>query len=100
MICDRCQRVIEFENNEIESLQEDVCRMHDFRSTSHVMQIFGICAACQEKAKASGADPHGNRMEKLVGLTRRVGTKSSPARPVASPPSPVPITPKPEKNES
>jgi Fur family transcriptional regulator, ferric uptake regulator len=49
MICDRCQRVIEFVNEEIENLQEEVCRLHAFQSTRHVMQIFGICAECRER---------------------------------------------------
>jgi Fur family ferric uptake transcriptional regulator len=47
MVCDRCDRVIEFVNETIERLQEEVCREHGFRSTNHVMQIFGICDACQ-----------------------------------------------------
>ena len=49
MICDRCHRVIEFENDEIETLQEEMCRQHDFTSTRHVMQIFGICSECRQK---------------------------------------------------
>ncbi len=49
MVCDRCGKVIEFVNGEIERLQDEVCALHGFRSTNHVMQIFGICAECQEK---------------------------------------------------
>lgn len=48
MVCDRCGNVIEFVDEEIERLQEEVCRRHYFRSTNHVMQIFGICRDCQE----------------------------------------------------
>ena len=51
MICDRCQRVIEFMNDEIETLQEEVCHAHDFESTRHVMQIFGICSECRKKER-------------------------------------------------
>lgn len=51
LVCDRCDRVIEFVNEEIERLQEEVCRKHEFRSTTHVMQIFGICRECQKKEK-------------------------------------------------
>lgn len=54
MVCTHCDEVIEFVNDEIETLQEEVCRRHGFRSTSHVMQIFGVCSPCQEKeAKGS-----------------------------------------------
>jgi Fur family ferric uptake transcriptional regulator len=51
MVCDRCSRVIEFVNDDIERLQEEVCRRHRFRSTNHVMQIFGICEACQKRER-------------------------------------------------
>lgn len=54
MVCDRCSQVIEFVNDEIERLQEEVCHQHGFRSTNHVMQIFGICRACQEKEREAG----------------------------------------------
>jgi Fur family transcriptional regulator, ferric uptake regulator len=49
MVCDRCRRVIEFMNEEIERLQDEVCEAYGFRATNHVMQIFGICDACREK---------------------------------------------------
>ncbi len=49
MVCDRCQSVIEFVNEDIERLQDEVCVAHDFVSTNHVMQIFGICRQCQNK---------------------------------------------------
>ena len=48
MVCDRCGKVIEFVNEEIERLQEEMCRVHGFHSTNHVMQIFGICRECRE----------------------------------------------------
>jgi Fur family ferric uptake transcriptional regulator len=51
MVCDRCGLVIEFVNDEIERLQEVVCRRHKFTSTSHVMQIFGICENCRKQER-------------------------------------------------
>lgn len=56
MVCDRCGKVIEFVNEEIERLQEEMCRLHGFRSTNHVMQIFGVCRECRESEaeRASG----------------------------------------------
>jgi Fur family ferric uptake transcriptional regulator len=53
MVCDTCGRVIEFVNDEIERLQEEVCRQHGFRPTNHVMQIYGLCDDCQEKDSGS-----------------------------------------------
>lgn len=55
MVCDRCGAVIEFVNDDIENLQDQVCAEHGFLSTNHVMQIFGICARCQE-AEAKHAE--------------------------------------------
>jgi Fur family ferric uptake transcriptional regulator len=49
MVCDRCNSVIEFVNEDIERLQDEVCSEHGFSSTNHVMQIFGICKNCQER---------------------------------------------------
>ena len=46
MVCDSCDRVVEFVSDEIERLQEDVCREQGFRASNHVMQIFGVCAEC------------------------------------------------------
>jgi Fur family ferric uptake transcriptional regulator len=50
LVCESCGLVIEFVNEEIERLQEQVCRRHAFHSTNHVMQIFGRCRRCHEKA--------------------------------------------------
>jgi Fur family transcriptional regulator, ferric uptake regulator len=52
MVCTSCQRVIEFVNEDIERLQEEMCRQHGFRSASHVMQIFGLCSTCEEREAA------------------------------------------------
>lgn len=46
MICNRCGKVIEFANSEIEALQDQVCAEHGFTATSHVMEIFGVCREC------------------------------------------------------
>ena len=53
MVCDRCGNVFEFVNDDIERMQDEVCAAHGFLATNHVMQIFGICAAC--RAKEGGA---------------------------------------------
>ncbi|HJD97578.1 Fur family transcriptional regulator [Mailhella massiliensis] len=50
LVCEKCGRKIEFVNNAIESLQEKVCRVHDFIPTSHHMVLYGICAECRKKA--------------------------------------------------
>jgi Fur family ferric uptake transcriptional regulator len=57
MVCDHCGDVIEFVNDQIEELQNQVCREHGFTATNHVMQIFGLCAGCREKVEGQGMEP-------------------------------------------
>lgn len=49
LICTRCGEIVEFENERIEALQEDVARKKGFRVQSHKLEIYGLCRACQGK---------------------------------------------------
>lgn len=49
MVCERCGTVIEFVSEQIEDLQDEICKKHGFRAHGHVHQIFGICRSCQTK---------------------------------------------------
>ena len=46
MVCVRCGRVEEFVNDEIERLQEEVARAHNFKLNEHRMELYGLCADC------------------------------------------------------
>lgn len=46
IVCLKCGKVIEFRNDEIERLQEEVCRRHGFRLVGHRMRIAGYCREC------------------------------------------------------
>ncbi len=48
LICTRCGRIIEFENERIEQLQQDVARKNRFLVQSHKLELYGLCAACQK----------------------------------------------------
>ncbi len=48
LICEKCGKIIEFENEEIEQLQEKIATLYDFKLTNHLMQLYGICKACQK----------------------------------------------------
>jgi Fur family ferric uptake transcriptional regulator len=50
LICTRCGTIVEFENDRIEALQDAVARKHGFRVTSHKMELYGLCRACQRLA--------------------------------------------------
>jgi Fur family ferric uptake transcriptional regulator len=49
LICTRCGTIIEFENERIEALQKDVARRKGFLVHTHKLELYGLCAACQEK---------------------------------------------------
>ncbi len=49
LICTRCGAIIEFENEQIEALQHDVARKKGFKVQSHKLELYGLCAACQQK---------------------------------------------------
>ena len=46
LICTACGRIIEFEDNGIEALQEAVASHHNFTMMSHRMEIYGTCSEC------------------------------------------------------
>jgi Fur family ferric uptake transcriptional regulator len=52
LTCVSCARIVEFENSEIERLQEKVARQFGFQLTHHVLELYGHCPEC----RAKGAD--------------------------------------------
>ena len=49
LVCIRCGKIQEFEEQKIESLQEEICHQYDFKIVDHVHEIFGVCAPCATK---------------------------------------------------
>lgn len=49
LTCVDCGKIVEFENPDIEKLQAEVAKMHGFRLTDHVLELYGICEHCQKK---------------------------------------------------
>jgi len=47
MICNNCAKIIEFVNDEIEKIQEEITIQHQFKLQQHIHQLFGICKECQ-----------------------------------------------------
>jgi Fur family ferric uptake transcriptional regulator len=50
LICMECGTIVEFENDEIERLQEELAARHGFKLKRHVHELYGICAACRKRA--------------------------------------------------
>ncbi|MBL7081747.1 MAG: transcriptional repressor [Candidatus Omnitrophica bacterium] len=53
LICVRCGRIIEFKEEEIERLQERVCKRFGFKTVEHRLGIRGYCKNCLQKIKNS-----------------------------------------------
>jgi len=49
-ICERCGKIIEFENQRIERLQQIVARDLGALLTRHKMELYGLCADCRGRA--------------------------------------------------
>ena len=51
LICTKCGKIIEFMNDDLETLQEEISEKYQFRLDSHVMTLFGVCrdGNCEEK---------------------------------------------------
>jgi len=47
LICIRCGKIVEFENDEIERLQETIAARHGFALTSHRHDLYGECPTCR-----------------------------------------------------
>lgn len=47
LICTQCGDIVEFEDPEIEALQEKVARAHGFQMTHHKMELYGVCPSCR-----------------------------------------------------
>jgi Fur family ferric uptake transcriptional regulator len=47
MICVKCRRIIEFENTDIERIQDEEAKKNKFKVIFHSHKLFGLCKACQ-----------------------------------------------------
>ena len=47
LICTACGKIVEFENCQIERLQEEVARKHGFAIQTHKLELYGLCAGCR-----------------------------------------------------
>jgi len=55
LICLRCRKIIEFQNSELERIQEYVAHSSGFHPIRHKLELYGICQECfgdQESAVA------------------------------------------------
>jgi Fur family ferric uptake transcriptional regulator len=48
LICSICGSVMEFEDESIEKIQDNICKKFKFGATSYLFQITGICDKCSK----------------------------------------------------
>ncbi len=51
MLCIGCGTIIEFYSEDLERLQENICRKQDFKGITHTLEIRGYCKRCQKNKK-------------------------------------------------
>lgn len=51
LICLGCGKIIEFEDQRIEDLQDEVAKSLSFRVVTHKLELYGYCSACSRGRK-------------------------------------------------
>ena len=51
LICMSCNKVIEFEDDLLENLEQDISQKSGFKIKDHQVKFYGICKECQEKGE-------------------------------------------------
>ncbi len=49
LICTQCGLILEFENERIEALQQDVAKKNHFKVQNHKLELYGLCETCQAR---------------------------------------------------
>jgi len=47
LTCEKCGKIVEFENDQIEALQDEIAMKHGFKLTNHVLELYGVCSHCR-----------------------------------------------------
>ena len=47
LICTSCGKIVEYMDQKIEDIQEEIAKKYDFTLERHIHQLFGLCKKCQ-----------------------------------------------------
>lgn len=47
LICTSCGKIVEFQNCQIEELQEEVARKNGYTIETHKLELYGLCSNCR-----------------------------------------------------
>lgn len=48
LVCTRCGEVLEFSNDSIEKLQDEIAERHGYQVHTHKLELYGICPNCRK----------------------------------------------------
>jgi len=48
LVCVKCSKIIEFQDDVIEQHQLQIANKYDFQLTDHSLYLYGLCKTCQE----------------------------------------------------
>lgn len=65
LVCKRCGKILEFEDPEIEDLQERIAKRYGFTLLRHRMELYGLCEACSRDRDAWMTLSHAGAGEKF-----------------------------------
>ena len=60
LICLECGDIVEFEEDRIEALQEEVAERHGFLLRSHKHEMYGVCPKCQKRKNGDSKERRRN----------------------------------------
>jgi Fur family ferric uptake transcriptional regulator len=76
LICTKCGRIAEFENDEIERLQSAIATMHGFHMLQHKMEVYGLCSECFKQRQPLMPLSIARPGEKLIIKEMRAGKRA------------------------
>lgn len=53
LTCVNCRKIVEFENAEIERLQDKVAKEFGFQLTHHLLELYGVCPECRKRQSST-----------------------------------------------
>jgi Fur family ferric uptake transcriptional regulator len=66
MICTKCKRIFEFQNQNMEQLQLQIAAESGFHLLQHKMELYGICRQCLDRRDILISLDHARQGERLV----------------------------------
>ena len=49
ILCDECGKIVEFTNDDLERMQEEIAEKLGFVLSHHRMELYGVCETCRAK---------------------------------------------------